>query len=195
VKKELCIVIGTGAVFALSNFAQRVSPSLLWMFLLAASGLALMVECALSALFGVLKWWKVTPWWPAPALLAGLSILTFPFTDRAATLWLNARFRHRLPEYLAVVDGVRSGKIVTSSRLMALPGGMLPPGVLSAQGLHDSDGSVMIIFFTAAAFPLHHEGYLFEDCRGGTNCASELDWLKAKAYLRPMTTNWYHFSG
>jgi len=96
---------------------------------------------------------------------------------------------------MAVVDGVRSGKIACGPDFSDIDKKLLPRGVLRAWALRSGDGSVLIMFFTVGTFPLHHEGYLFEDCKGGGKCVSELNSLKTNLSLRPVTTNWDYFSG
>jgi hypothetical protein len=107
----------------------------------------------------------------------------------------DAMFKFHFSKYLEVIDGVRTGRIPCGPTLTEIDATHFPSGVDHIDALRKPDGSMLIMFFTAEAFPLHHEGYVFADCKTNAECTFAFDSLKGKCSMRQVKSHWYYFSG
>jgi len=177
------ILLGIGLIiFSVWMQVKTSDVCLVGIFIFAG---ALIIQLVVSCVLGVVRRRKITPWWPAPPLLALAIVLAYPGYERLGVGVSDWEFKQHLPEYVKIVEAVKKGSLSCDAHFSGNDAMALPPLVTDVKPICHNDGPPEVLFLIGAAFPLVHDGYAY--------CANSKR-LEDRFALRPVMGEWYHFS-
>ncbi len=196
-----CFALGS-ALFILST-AAFVHPEFVVLLLSGLALVALFVLLARSLVMGLLRWRKLSTFWPLPTVIC----LVFPWlsfyvaspTGKAIT---DRSFARGIGNYARVVEDFRNGSLLCAGPcngdLKLIEVMKVPTNVRDVWGSHCDGHGVIVLFRLDTDVPLLHEGYMFKDYGEGSDCSKRFGWHDlAPAHLpfvRRISGDWYRFS-
>jgi hypothetical protein len=133
--------------------------------------------------------------WMGPVALCVGFLLLCPLYSAIGSKIADWKLKSHLRQYTLIVDEIRSGKLPAAQSFSDIDLKPLPPGVINIKAIRKSDGSVLVVFLTGAAFPLWHLGYVFDGSGTNKECIADFAAFGDRFNLRKEPGGWYYFSG